>query len=128
MVYRHSSFVENWCLCDDIITNEKRSLQALHWQKGHELPASPVTVYERDNVIVTIKFDAEFSNVMVIRALIDADDDDVILDPLQFEIPSNKVRNIHMLTLQTADLDAATIQPYTRDSSLQYIHTPGLRV
>ena len=93
MVYRHSSFVENWCLCDDIITNEKRSLQALHWQKGHELPASPVTVYERDNVIVTIKFDAEFSNVMVIRALIDADDDDVILDPLQFEIPSNKMIN-----------------------------------
>ena len=57
-----------------------------------ELPASPVTIYERDNVIVTLRFDAEFSNVMVIRALIDTDDDDVILEPLQFQIPENEVR------------------------------------
>ena len=59
-----------------------------------ELPASPVTIYERDNVIVTLRFDAEFSNVMVIRALIDTDDDDVILEPLQFQIPENEVRKI----------------------------------
>ena len=60
-----------------------------------ELPTSPVTVYDQDNVIVTLRFDAEFSNVLVIRALIDTDDDDVILDPgrqpLQFQLPENKV-------------------------------------
>jgi ABC-type uncharacterized transport system ATPase subunit len=38
MVYRHSSLAENWCLCDDIIANEERSLQALHWQQGHGKP------------------------------------------------------------------------------------------
>ena len=60
-----------------------------------ELPTSPVTVYEQDDVIVTLRFDAEFSNVLVIRALIDTEDDDVILDagtqPLQFQLPANKV-------------------------------------
>ena len=56
-----------------------------------ELPPSPVTIYERDNVIVTLRFDAEFSNIMVIRALIDKDDDDIILNQLQFQLPENKV-------------------------------------
>lgn len=38
MVYRHSSLAENWCLCDDVIVNEERSLQTLDWQKGHGKP------------------------------------------------------------------------------------------
>lgn len=42
-----------------------------------------MVVYEQDDVTLTLRFDAEFSNVMIIRALIETDDDDVILHPPQ---------------------------------------------
>ncbi|XP_028399098.1 mucosa-associated lymphoid tissue lymphoma translocation protein 1 homolog isoform X3 [Dendronephthya gigantea] len=117
MVYRHSSLAENWCLCDEVISNEERSLQALHWQRGHELPKSPVIIYRNDEVIVTLRFDAEFSNMMFIRARIDTEDDDVILQPLHFQIPPNKTINgIRVDEISKGDRDMP--EKYTEDESI----------
>lgn len=54
MVYRQSSLAENWCLCDDVIPNEERSLQALHWQRGHGKMMKPMYIFkspDKDQII-----------------------------------------------------------------------------
>lgn len=35
MVFRYSSLAEHWSLCDEVIPSEARSLQTIHWKKGH---------------------------------------------------------------------------------------------
>ena len=50
-----------------------------------------MTIYKKDHVMVTLRFHAEFSNVMVIGAKVDTEDDDVIVESLQFQLADDKV-------------------------------------
>lgn len=94
MVFRHSSLAEHWRLCDETIPNDARSLKTLiDWKKGHELPASPVTIYEENHVQVVLRLHAEFSNVMVVQAMIDTEDTKIILQPLKYSLPEDKMIN-----------------------------------
>lgn len=93
MVFRHSSLAEHWCLCVEVVSNDARSSLTLHWKKGHELPHNPVTIYDENEVIVVLRFNAEFSNVMIVRAMIDSEDDDIILEPLKYLLPENNILN-----------------------------------
>ncbi|XP_048583594.1 mucosa-associated lymphoid tissue lymphoma translocation protein 1 isoform X3 [Nematostella vectensis] len=71
VVHIHTTEIDDMCLADNTAVHMQGACAvsgAEGWKAAHEIPEDPVTVHERDGVVVELVFMAEFSNALLVTA------------------------------------------------------------